>query len=134
MLLARLLDHKYLLVCTLKTKEDYTISEVLLNRIQKFEESRLVRVAKHDQLQNVLPVHWNLLLKNESKHRQTNSSTGNVVLSKKVPFLLEYKWPGGKVINRSQSSLMAFISEANQTDPARVSKHDVRSVELVQVI
>jgi len=33
--------------------------------------------------------------------------------------LLEYICPGGKAMNRSQSSLRAFISEANQTDPAK---------------
>lgn len=33
------------------------------------------------------------------------------------PFLLEYICPGGNETKRSQSSLKAFISEENQTDP-----------------
>jgi len=37
----------------------------------------------------------------------------------RVPCLLEYICPGGKAMNRSQSSLKAFISEANHTDPAK---------------
>uniref|UniRef100_A0A0A9FZ00 Asn1 n=1 Tax=Arundo donax TaxID=35708 RepID=A0A0A9FZ00_ARUDO len=37
----------------------------------------------------------------------------------RLPVLLEYRCPGGKVMKRSQSSLSAFISEENQTDPSR---------------
>lgn len=35
------------------------------------------------------------------------------------PCLLEYICPGGKDMNCSQSSLNAFISEANHTDPEK---------------
>jgi hypothetical protein len=35
--------------------------------------------------------------------------------------LLEYRWPGGNDMKRSQSSLNAFISEENQTDPANIT-------------
>ena len=42
-------------------------------------------------------------------------------IPKYLPVLLEYTCPGGKVMNRSQSSLIAFISEANQVDPVEYS-------------
>jgi len=35
-----------------------------------------------------------------------------------IPCLLEYICPGGKAMNLSQSSLRAFISDANHVDPA----------------
>lgn len=36
-----------------------------------------------------------------------------------IPFLLEYICPGRNDTNRSQSSLKAFISDANQIDPEK---------------
>ena len=38
-----------------------------------------------------------------------------------IPCLLEYICPGGKDMNLSQSSLKAFISDANHTDPEKNS-------------
>jgi hypothetical protein len=48
-----------------------------------------------------------------------------IVSYKSQPVLLEYRCPGGKATKRSQSSLNAFISEENQTDPENITHYEL---------
>lgn len=55
----------------------------------------------------------------KSRHKQNR--IGEMTLF--IPCLLEYICPGGKDMNLSQSSIRAFILDANHIDPVNKSTH-----------